>query len=134
MRVVLDTNVVVSAFLSPAGMPAVILQMVLARELDICLNTSVLAEYEQVLLRAKFRGRVSSETVQRFFEIIHIIGIVVHSVPGSDIFSDEDDRVFFDLAKAANASLITGNIRHYPSEAYVYEPAAFLNHFMNGRT
>ena len=129
MRVVLDTNVVVSGFLSPSGKPSVILRLVLARNLDICINTAILTEYEQVLRRAKFLGRTNPDAIQRFFAVIYSIGFFVDSVPSSVFMPDENDRIFYDLAKESGAYLITGNKKHYPQEAFVHDPASFLVFF-----
>ena len=128
MKIVLDTNVVVSAFLSPAGKPSIILQLVLRREHDICINAAVLAEYEQVLCRSKFAGKIFAPLAERFFEILRDIGISVISLPSIIDFSDESDRKFYDIAKTANAILITGNKRHFPDEHFIMDPAEFLLH------
>jgi predicted nucleic acid-binding protein len=39
---------------------------------------------------------------------------------------DEDDRIFYDTAKSAEAYLISGNTKHYPNEPFILTPAAFL--------
>jgi len=39
---------------------------------------------------------------------------------------NEDDRIFYDTAVEAEAYLITGNIRHFPKEAFIITPAQFL--------
>jgi predicted nucleic acid-binding protein len=43
--------------------------------------------------------------------------------------TDEDDRIFYDTAKASNAFLITGNIRHFPQESFILTPANFLKEY-----
>jgi len=128
MKVVLDTNVVVSAFLSPAGNCAVILQLALRHDtgVNIYFSSAVLAEYEEVLCRSKFAGRINLIAVQRFFEILYKIGTTVHVVPSHITLPDEADRKFYDIAKKEGAYLVTGNIRHYPTEPFVVEPADFL--------
>jgi len=131
VKVVLDTNVVVSAFLSPAGTPAVIVRLVLKGDLDICINTALLAEYEQVLVRSKFSDKIHHSDIQRFIEIIHNIGTKIDAVPSQTDFIDEADRKFYDVAMAADALLITGNKKHYPMEPFILEPAAFLKIHMN---
>lgn len=126
MKVVLDTNVVVSAFLSPAGKPAAILRLVLQNNINVCHNTVILSEYEQVLYRPKFSERIHRAMIQRFFEIIYDIGICINTVPGYEILPDESDRVFYDTAKAAGAVLITGNKKHYPVKNFIQDPHEFL--------
>ena len=54
MKVVLDTNVLVSAFLSPSGNAARILRLIIQGDVLIVLNESILAEYYEVLKRPKF--------------------------------------------------------------------------------
>jgi len=54
MKVVLDTNVLVSAFLKPQSKPAKILRLILQGNIDIVINEYILAEYYEVLTRAKF--------------------------------------------------------------------------------
>jgi hypothetical protein len=36
---------------------------------------------------------------------------------------------FYDIAKAADAILITGNIKHYPDEPFILTPAAFIQRY-----
>ena len=127
MRIVLDTNVVVSAFLSPEGKPAAILKMVLHDELDICINTAILVEYEQVLNRAKFSGKISSSSLQRFSEILYEIGTRIDCIPSINDLPDETDRKFYDTAKSADAILVTGNKKHYPDESFIQDPDEFLS-------
>ena len=126
MKVVLDTNVVVSAFLVPQGKPAAILRLILRHDFDICFDTAILAEYEEVLYRSKFAGKIRQPDIRRFFEIIYDIGINVISTPSFDSLPDETDRKFYDAAKTANATLITGNKKHYPDEPFTATPDQFL--------
>ena len=125
-RVVLDTNIIISAFLSPDGKPANILQLVLQRELDIFFNTAILVEYEQVLCRPKFAEQINKQRVERFFEILHEIGESVVTSPSNIHMSDETDRKFYDVAKKAGAILITGNKKHYPDDTSIQDPAEFF--------
>ena len=127
MRVVLDTNVIVSAFLSPEGKPAAILRMVLHDDLEICVNTAIIVEYEQVLSRLKFAERISLASIRRFFEILYEIGTKVDFIPSINDLPDEADRKFYDTAKTADATLITGNKKHYPDERFIQDPAEFLS-------
>jgi putative PIN family toxin of toxin-antitoxin system len=52
--VVLDTNVVVSAHLSPRGLERYVLDLSLAGQIQLCLSLEILAEYARVLARPKF--------------------------------------------------------------------------------
>ena len=128
MRVVIDTNVIVSAFLSPSGKPAQILRMALQRELVICIDTAILVEYEQVLSRPKFCGKMHAQEIRRFIDLLYDIGVVINSTSGHVALADESDRKFYDVSKASGAVLITGNQKHYPDEPWIKDPASFLEH------
>ena len=54
LRVVLDTNILVSASLTPEGIPATILDLGLLSEFVIVISPAVLDEYRDVLARPKF--------------------------------------------------------------------------------
>jgi predicted nucleic acid-binding protein len=43
--------------------------------------------------------------------------------------TDETDRKFFDVAKACEAVLITGNRKHYPQDPLIITPAEFVLDF-----
>ena len=127
MKVVLDTNVVVSAFLTPLGNSAIILRMVLNQEVEVFTSTIILAEYEQVLSRPKFSGKLQLPDIQRFFEIFGDISIRINSSPARIRLPDPTDLEFYSVAKAAKALLVTGNKRHYPDEEDILSPAEFLD-------
>ncbi len=132
MKVVLDTNVVVSAFLSPGGKPAAIVELVLRGDLQPCFNTAILAEYEQVLCRSKFALQISPRSIARFFDVLHDIGLYVIAAPSDSALPDETDRRFYDVAKASGAFIVTGNKKHYPDEPFILTPAAFID-MLNAR-
>ena len=113
MRVVLDTNVLISACLKPDGLEARVAAMAASGELDACVTDEVLAEYRDVLGREKFRAwRGASEALLRALaqNTLYVVGGV--PVQAS---ADEDDNRFLECAAASGAAfLITGNLRHYP--------------------
>ena len=53
-RIVLDTNVLISAAVQPRGLPARVLELVAYSAVELCASTEILAEYYEVLGRAKF--------------------------------------------------------------------------------
>ena len=133
MRVVLDTNVLVSAFLSAKGNPASILRQVLLGDLELCTSAAILAEYEQVLSRPKFSDRIQAQAIKRFFEILDSISTTINS-PIYDVrLPDPNDQDFYDVAKTADAVLITGNKKHFPDESFIQSPAEFLERYLGSR-
>lgn len=115
MRVVLDTNILISAGLKPSGLEGRVLSLVLAGELTAVATEWTWAEYESVLRRAKFAGiREWVEMTLRGLER-RLDWCVVHERMA--LAQDEDDNRFLECAVEGGCSyLITGNCRHFPSE------------------
>src|SRR5580692_8965682 len=55
IRVVLDTNIIVSALLQPLGPPAQVFVLASGGSIQLCISGSVYAEYEEVISRPRFR-------------------------------------------------------------------------------
>ena len=56
IRVVLDTNILISALLNPKGAPAqLFLLTILEPDTQLCVSGDIYAEYEEVIRRARFR-------------------------------------------------------------------------------
>lgn len=53
-RIVLDTNVLISAALKPLGGQALVINLVAFRAVELCVSEAVLAEYREVFSRPKF--------------------------------------------------------------------------------
>ena len=131
MRLVLDTNVIISAFINPEGTPSQILKMVLGRRAEICYNTIILSEYENVMRRPKFSGKIEHSIIHRFISLIKSIGIPYDPLPGITksprvFIPDESDRIFYDTARESGSILISGNAKHFPKEPFIMLPAVFF--------
>ncbi|MGE0083399.1 MAG: putative toxin-antitoxin system toxin component, PIN family [Desulfococcaceae bacterium] len=132
MKVVLDTNVLISAFLKPQSKPAKILRLILQGNMDIVINEYILAEYYEVLTRPKFD--LNPDNIQTVLSFIRSEGIQAPVLYQSVQLPDESDTPFLEAALAAYADvLITGNIRHFPKEFCkalpVMTPAEFLEKY-----
>ena len=113
MRVVLDTNVLVSGLISPSGPPGEILRLLETGLIVPCLSESILGEYRNVLARREFQFPVLkiASLLQRFEAVGELV--VAALVPGD--FPDPKDAPFLEVALAAHADfLVTGNLRHFP--------------------
>lgn len=116
IRVVLDTNILVSALLQPQGLPARIFLITLAgTTAQLCVSADIYAEYEEVIRRPRF-GR--SETVIEYaLRAIRQNGFWVKPSEKVQACSDPDDDIFLECAQAAHAHyLVTGNQRHFPAK------------------
>jgi len=129
MRVVIDTNVIVSGLLSPHGPPGEIVRMVASGSLEVCYDARILSEYAGVLPRPKFRlDRVEA---QHLLEKVERHGWVVSATPLAKRLPDRNDEKFLEVALAGGAEyLVTGNLKHYPpakrQSVRVVSPAEFL--------
>lgn len=129
IRVVFDTNVVISALLQPAGPPAKLFIMALGGALEFCVTGNVYAEYEDVLNRPKFR--FGSQTVDATLHAVRQQGQWVRQTQTVYVCSDPTDNKFLECAVAANAGyLVTGNLKHFPprwGETQVVTPRILLD-------
>jgi putative PIN family toxin of toxin-antitoxin system len=124
LRVVLDTNVIVSALLSPLGNPAKIYKMFLTEVLTLVYSEDILDEYRDVLLRPRLK--IPADDINIVFSAINQYGECVEPTPSTEDMIDESDRIFYDTSKSSGAYLITGNTKHYPQEAFILTPREFL--------
>ena len=90
MKIVLDTNVLVSGLLTPFGPRGKIVQMVSADELILFIDARILSEYHEVLHRPKFK--FNSEHIGILLDFIIRYGQVVSSLPLKNHLQDPDDE------------------------------------------
>jgi uncharacterized protein len=113
--VVLDTNIVVSANLNEEGAEAAVVALAVTSNLRLYVTESILAEYEDVLRREKFK--FDPERVTRFLALIRHASTLLTDVPSVHASPHEADNEFLACAEAAQADfLITGNTRHFPNQ------------------
>jgi len=124
-KVVLDSNVLVSALWSGQGKPYLILEMFFKGEIALYYSSEVIEEYKDVLSRDKLG--FSAEKVTGLLSEIVANGIFVDAPKSNIPFADEDDRTYYDTARANGAVVVTGNKRHFPNEPCVLTPAEFLD-------
>lgn len=129
MRIVLDTNVLVSGLLTPFGSSGEIVRMVFSGELILCIDARILSEYKEVLNRPKFK--CDENKIAILIDFIMQYGQVVLSSPLKRSLPDSDDEPFLEVAIAGNVkALITGNKVHYPplsrEDTEILSPSEFI--------
>jgi uncharacterized protein len=114
-RVVLDTNVVVSALLKPQGLEDQSLRLALAGRLLLCTSPAVLQEYARVLAAPKFKLRPAEiDTTLKQLESSSSLFQPGHTLRISD---HEPDNRFYECADAVHANfLVTGNLKHFKKD------------------
>src|ERR1041385_1280653 len=130
MRIVLDTNVIVSGLLNASGTPAQVVNLALSGALQVCYNTAIISEYTEVLARPRFKFDPS-----RIADILAKWGqdgvFVDASAVANLNLPDPDDEAFLAVALAsASDFLVTGNLAHFPPDrrrgCSVKSPAEFM--------
>jgi putative PIN family toxin of toxin-antitoxin system len=125
----LDTNVIASAVMTPDGTCAQILDMLADGVFAICADDRILAEYDSVLRRPGLR--IVAEDADVVLELMRAVAEPVGAVPLLVDLPDPHDVPFLEVAAAANAVLVTGNLRHYPARSRagvtVLSPREFLD-------
>jgi len=114
IRVVLDTNVVVSSLFSPLGFEDRVLKVTLQGHAQLYISLPILSEYERVLSSPKFdfnKARVRG-TLLRIQKCVH----TVYPMRTLTKCRHGEDNRFLECADVAGAGfIITGNQRHFPA-------------------
>jgi len=136
MQIVMDTNILASALITPFGNAARILDMVLLGELQLLYDDRILLEYSEVLLRPKFS--FEERDVDDLMSFIDTEGLKVTSVPVNYPVIDKDDIPFIEVAVSGTAeALITGNKRHFKGahtkKIRIMNPDEFLKFWQKER-
>ena len=134
MRVVLDTNVIVSGLLSKERKLRRDSYLGIDGEIELCVDDRIISEYEHVLRRPRFP--FSSAQIEALISYIKQTGHAAMRLEQQFTLPDPDDIPFVEVAAAGGAEfLVTGNTRHFPPErcghVNVISPADFLVSFRN---
>lgn len=124
---VIDTNVIVSAFLakSTASSPAKVFFALYEGTIGLLYNDEILEEYINVLSRKKFN--FAQEDIMNFISFVKEFGLDSERISSNEYFPDPKDVVFYEVALSRESSfLVTGNIRHFPTSPIVISPAEMV--------
>jgi putative PIN family toxin of toxin-antitoxin system len=128
LRLVIDTNVLISAALKPTGLQRTVLLLALTKPARLYVSRSILEEYVEVLGRPELRIRKGPR--QQLLQIIKNRSYSVTPIRRLEVTSDPDDNIFLECADAARADyLVTGNQRHFPKfwkKTKVITPREFI--------
>ena len=124
IKVVLDTNILVSALWSENNNQLKIIELI-PYIITPCINDLMLLEYNNVLKRPKFnfsphKRKMLLLKIKEYSEIVLPNKSNIH-------MTDESDRIFYDTAKTSDSILITGNLKHFPNETFIMNSIEFLN-------
>ena len=129
-KIVLDTNILVSALLSQQGSAHMLLRMVDDEKIELVLSTPLLMEYEDVLFREKFSLEKSdiSDILDYLCKIASHHKIYYLWRP---VLKDIKDDMILELAVKANALIVTNNKKDFEQASDFNIPVLGANEFLN---
>lgn len=129
MKVVLDTNVLVSGMMTKGGPCAIILDLLSDDRIIAALDGRMMNEYRRVC--AEPRLRLDAGAVRDFLHFLDDCAENVTAMPLNAKLPDPDDLPFLEVATEAHAVLVTGNKKHFPQRVagavQVVSPREFLD-------
>lgn len=135
IRVVIDTNVVISATLRSGGLPEAVFNLAVDRRVQLYVSDAILAEYEEVLRRPRLDIQPQKVTIA--LTRIEEAAISVAPTKRVTACSDPDDNIFLECAESAQADyVITGNAADFPvkwAKTKIVTPRQFLEIITAGR-
>jgi putative PIN family toxin of toxin-antitoxin system len=129
MTLVMDTNVLVSALLSPHGAPASVLRLVVNGAARMAFDERTMQEYRNVLKRPDFPFRDAQ--IDALLGYLEEVGLRVTPTPLNIRLTDPDDLPFVEVALSAQADcIVTGNKKHsqaaHDGGVAVFSPGEFI--------
>jgi putative PIN family toxin of toxin-antitoxin system len=130
-RIVIDTNVFVSALLNPNGAPRGVLRLALRREVQPVFSAALFAEYEDVLSRQSVfaRGRLNASEREALFDALLSVSdwVRIYYLWRPNL-SDEADNHVIELAVASGSSaIITANLADFQRAELVFPDIAICD-------
>lgn len=130
LRVVVDTNVLVSGVLNPHGAPGRVIEAMLVTRFQLLIDDRIMAEYRRVLLRPRFG--FPQDAIEALLGFIDDAGEHLLAAPARVALPDASDLPFLEVAIEGQAdALVTGNRKHFrplrgQHSIHVQSPASFV--------
>jgi uncharacterized protein len=113
LRLVIDTNVLVSAALKPEGLQRTAVVLAVTKPARFYVSHPILEEYAAVLSRPELDIRKGIR--QQLLQFVKNHSYIVSPSRRLEVAGDPDDNMFLECADMARADyLVTGNQRHFP--------------------
>lgn len=113
MRIVLDTNVLVSALISRDGPPGRVLAAVKQEGVELVTSAVQLGELRRVVGRERLRPYIRPEEAEDLLGNLEAVGEVITELPVVKVSPDPDDNLILATAIAGRADLIiSGDKKH----------------------
>jgi len=131
-RVVLDTNIVVSAAISIDGTPAKIFEMLLGDEIINYATLEIIDEIKRVMDRPFFKEHLNDEYKKFILDNFQLHSVIIQpKFSENAVVEDEADNKFINCALTANADIISGDKHLKKLKSYkgvnIYDARTFLD-------
>lgn len=125
---VIDTNVLVPALLKKESNPGKVVLNTLAGIITPVYSKEIIAEYNEVLHRKKFK--FSNEVIDSIIQAIIKNGKELSGIKTEEKPTDPDDVVFYEVTMDSRQTdetfLVTGNIKDFPIKPFVVRPEEMM--------
>ena len=128
VHAVIDTNILVSALLTsnPTSPTKGVLDQVREENITPMINGEIIEEYAEVLSRSKFH--FAKTDIEDTLNLFLVKGENYTPECLREGFADPDDIIFYETYLMEDeAYLISGNLKHFPSEPRIVSPADILH-------
>ena len=122
MRIVLDTNILVSALIKKEGPPGRLLEAVRNGRFTLVTSDYQIGELRRVLLRRKFRPRISLADVEEIFKFLKATAVFATDLPNIDVSPHPKDNPILATGVAGRVDMIvSGDKRHMLALGHIEE-------------
>jgi uncharacterized protein len=121
-KLILDTNVIVSALISNSLPTMILYKLVLTEKVETCLSDEIFSEYVEVMNRGKFIKYANFKTkADVVLNKLREISIFYKTDRKIEVLTDTSDNKFLELAAVSSADyLITGNTLDFQITEFEY--------------
>lgn len=110
MRIVLDTNIILSGLISPKGAPAVLLQAWTKDQFSLFTSVEQLDELKRAAQYDRLKNRIAPGQIKKFVHNVEMLAVIVEPKKAMNLSPDPDDDLIIGLAVAGQANfLVTGD-------------------------
>lgn len=106
MRLLLDTNILVSGLLSPKGAPGKLVRAWLDLRFELITSAEQIDELRRVLGYERLQRYIHPEQARDFVENLEVLAILATDLPTLDVSPDPDDNVILATAVAGKADAV----------------------------
>jgi putative PIN family toxin of toxin-antitoxin system len=110
IKIILDTNILLSALLSPVGPPAQLLEAWERKKFTVVASEALIAEFRDVTSRPFFQARLRVSTIELLAAGLRELSEFCTDLPQEVFAPDAKDSFLLALAEATQANfLVTGD-------------------------